>query len=288
MNSQNSPIGLFDSGIGGLTVLNELKIRFPDEQFVYLGDSARNPYGPKSRETILRYSSECAEFLYKKGIKLLVIACNTSSSVAIPTLKGMFDCPIIGMINPVVELALQKTQSGSVAVIGTRATIGSLAYQRALRDGKKDIEVYPIACPLFVPLVEEGIFEGPIVDGIVDRYLRPLKESRVDTLILGCTHYPLLRDAISRYFDRPINFIDCGFATGMYLENTLAKEGVLRTSDAVRETLTGSDVVTEIGGASNSSTGDRFFVTDGLDRFEELARLILGKTPETREQIQAF
>jgi glutamate racemase len=210
-------IGVFDSGVGGLTVLKAIREKFPNVDLYYLGDTARVPYGTRSKETVIRYSLECAQFLMDKGIDVLVVACNTASSYALDELKNHVSVPVIGVVEPGVKEALRITK-GSVGVIGTRATINSELYQILLR--RKGVEVYTKACPLFVPLVEEGITEGPIAEKITNFYLKSLKEYQIDTLILGCTHYPLLKKTIANVLPN-VQIVDSSHAVAMELEKVV-------------------------------------------------------------------
>lgn len=214
-------IGIFDSGIGGLTVLKAVRHRFPRVDILYLGDTARVPYGTRSRETVIRYSLECAEFLITKEIDYLVVACNTASSYAMEELRNNLPVPVTGVVEPGVMEAL-KTTSGKVGVIGTRGTIGSGSYQRLLRE--RDIEVFAKPCPLFVPLVEEGITEGQIAEEVARLYLEELKRKEIDTLILGCTHYPLLKDVIAKVLDG-VRIIDSSDAVARSLSSAVEDRG---------------------------------------------------------------
>jgi len=193
-----NPIGIFDSGVGGLTVLKEISKLISTENIVYLGDTARVPYGIRSAETVVKYSIECADFLFKKQIKMLVVACNTSSSVSLHVLRERFPIPVIGVIEPGVRAALKVTKNGKIGIIGTEATVQSESYAKKIKSLNPNIEVISIACPLFVPLVEDGILEGTIAELVVERYLKDMKNSGIDTLILGCTHYPLLKKKLFR------------------------------------------------------------------------------------------
>src|SRR3989304_2334163 len=195
MNRSQSPIGIFDSGIGGLTVVREILRRLPDENFIYLGDTARVPYGTKSSQTVMKYSQSNSKFLISKGIKLLVVACNTASAVALPSLRWDFEIPIIGVIEPGARKAVRITKTGKVGVIGTPSTIKSNAYKKAMENIAPEVKVYSKACPLFVPLAEEGWTDGEIAELTAKRDLEPLMESGIEVLILGCTHYPLLKSA---------------------------------------------------------------------------------------------
>ncbi len=195
MNS-SSPIGVFDSGVGGLTVVSEIRRRLPGEDILYFGDTARVPYGNKSRETVIRYSREIGRFLQGKGIGFLVVACNTSSSWALDALTSDLNVPVLGMIEPGARAAVEATKSGRVGLIGTRATVSSGAYARAIQRLNPDVRVISAACPLFVPLVEEGWADDPVAIEVAERYLAPLLSENVDTIILGCTHYPVLVPAL--------------------------------------------------------------------------------------------
>lgn len=254
---RNLPVGIFDSGLGGLTVLKELRRYLPHEQFVYLGDTARTPYGSKSRETIQRYSLECASFLERQGIKLLVVACNTSSSLALDVLIDKLDCPVVGTIEPAVREALAGPAISRVGVIGTKATIQSGAYTELLHARSPGLSISSIACPLFVPLVEEGICSGPIVESVVQMYLSPFRAQPVDSLILGCTHYPLLSAEISAYLGSGTTIIQCSSAI----------------AGSVRKILDDVNLAAEIQRFSHPE--ERYYVTDDVGRFNELASLFL-------------
>jgi len=206
--SNPRPIGVFDSGIGGLTVVKALRDRLPNETIVYLGDTARVPYGPKSAETVQRYALELAHMLMQKDAKALVVACNTVSSVALPLLTRKFSVPVIGVIEPGARAALQATCNQHVGVIGTRATIRSGAYEKALRATDNNVRVSSRACPLLVPLIEEGLLEDDVTDRVIARYLEPLLADGIDTLVLGCTHYPLLSPAIARALGGGVTLVD--------------------------------------------------------------------------------
>ncbi len=195
------PIGIFDSGVGGLTVYKSISKFFPDADLVYLGDCARVPYGNKSKETIIRYSLECSSYLYEKhNVDVLVVACNSASSYALDVLRNYFDIPVIGVVEPGVEAALDVSKNGKIGVIGTYATVNSNAYKRNLLDKAPDIQVFQKACPLFVPLVEEGMINHPVTYHMVKEYIQELVDKGIDTLILGCTHYPLLKGVISSVY----------------------------------------------------------------------------------------
>ena len=236
MKPASAPVAVFDSGIGGLTVVSALRRELPGEHIVYLGDTARVPYGGKSQTTIERYSEEIARFLVAQGAKMVVVACNTASALALPRLRDLLDVPVEGVIAPGVDAALAATRSSHVAVIGTKATIGSGAYANALRAARPDIRVTSLACPLLVPLVEEGLFEDKVTDAVLDRYLGPLRASDVDALVLGCTHYPLLAPAIARAAGPQISLVDsaanCARAVARHLDASR-----LRAPDSGQGTL---------------------------------------------------
>lgn len=202
------PIGIFDSGIGGLTVAAAIRARFPSEDLFYIGDTARVPYGGKSRETIERYSREIGMALAASGARCIVAACNTASALAVPALRSEFSIPVLGVVEPGAAAAAAATRSGVIGVIGTRATVASGAYPEAILRHLPDAHVVQAACPLLVPLIEEGWIEDPIMDATLRRYLEPLLEKGIDTLVLGCTHYPLARAAIGRIVGTGVRLVD--------------------------------------------------------------------------------
>src|SRR5712691_1207562 len=216
------PIGVFDSGIGGLTVVKALRDLLPEEKIFYLGDTARVPYGGKSPSTVERYSFEMTEMLIAEDVKAIVIACNSASSVALPTLEKNFSLPVVGVIKPGAQAAISATRNRHVGVIGTRATIKSGAYERALHALDPKIDISAQACPLLVPLIEEGWLEDKLTDRVIARYLRPLVRKGIDTLVLGCTHYPLLANAIARFVGDKVAIVDsaqnCALATRELLD----------------------------------------------------------------------
>jgi glutamate racemase len=222
------PIGVFDSGVGGLTVVAEIRRAFPSEDILYFGDTARVPYGNKSPETVVRYSREIARFLVGRGIRHLVVACNTSSSVALEALKREFPVPVLGMIEPGAEAAAKATRNGRVGLIGTRATVASGAYSAALARLAPEIEVFAEACPLFVPLVEEGWADDPVAKDVAVRYLSRILERGVDTLILGCTHYPVLVPVLREVAGPGVALISSAAAAAESLAPALepASEGI--------------------------------------------------------------
>ena len=229
MNRRERPIGVFDSGIGGLTVVSALRRFLPNERIHYLGDTARVPYGGKSAATVERYSLEITAMLLEEDCKAIVVACNTASALALTTLEERVPVPVIGVIRPGAEAAVAATRNRHIGVIGTRATIRSGAYERAICALDPEVEVTARACPLFVPLIEEGWLEGETTDQIVRQYLQPLVEDGVDTLVLGCTHYPLLRAAIGKFLGESVRLVDsaenCARAVSCLLEKDDLRAG---------------------------------------------------------------
>ena len=256
-------IGIFDSGIGGLTVFREIRRRLPGETLVYLGDTARVPYGNKSRDTVVKFSTENVLFLLHHDVKLIIVACHTASSFALPFLERHFRHPILGVIEPGVETAVAASRSGRIGVIGTPATVGSKAYLQAFARHHRKVKVTQVACPLFVPLVEEGCVRDSLAIQAAEQYLRPLRAARVDTLILGCTHYPLLKGTISRVMGSGVQLIDSARQVALKARLILGQMGLAAPSR------------NRNGGAPLR----RFFVTDEPRHFEELSRRFLGRRP---------
>ncbi|MDD2899802.1 MAG: glutamate racemase [Desulfuromonadaceae bacterium] len=223
-------IGIFDSGVGGLTVLREIMQSLPQEDTIYFGDTARVPYGTKSPETVTRYAGEIASFLIKRDIKLLVVACNTASAVALPTLKRQLTIPVVGVIEPGARRAVEMTRSGRIGVIGTAGTIRSSAYTRAIKRLKPDSEVLTRACPLFVPLAEEGWTDNQVARLTAQTYLKELKDAAIDTLVLGCTHYPLLKPLISEIMGSGVILVDSAEETARTVAGILGEKKLLRPS----------------------------------------------------------
>ncbi len=221
-------IGIFDSGVGGLTVLKEVVRALPQEDTIYLGDTARVPYGTKSPETVVRYSRQIARYLYSRDIKLLVVACNTASAVALATLQQEFDIPVVGVIEPGARAAALATRSGKVGVIGTAGTVASSAYTKAIKRINPDIEVASRACPLFVPLAEEGWVDNEVARLTARIYLEDLKKHGVDTLVLGCTHYPILKEVIAEVMGPGVTLVDSAEQTALTVARILAEQGLLR------------------------------------------------------------
>lgn len=234
--SSELPIGIFDSGIGGLTVLSAIRKTLPHEDLVYLGDTARVPYGTKSPETVIRYTRRNVDFLKTQGVKAIVVACNTASAVALGALGNHLGLPLVGVLEPGVERAAAATRNRRVAVIGTASTIASDAYGRALRRLNPQIKVVSRACPLFVPLVEEGWVEGEIPTRVARHYLQELVGLEVDTLILGCTHYPLLRAVIGEVIGSGVTLIDSAESVASSLKDLLREMGLARPPAAAAKT----------------------------------------------------
>jgi glutamate racemase len=251
------PIGVFDSGIGGLTVVRALRKRLPSEDIVYFGDTARVPYGTKSRDTVVRFSRESLIFLLRRDVKLVVVACNTASAVALPTLQKAVSLPMIGVILPGVAAALKASGRRRIGVIGTEATIGSGAYDRALRQADEELYVLQQPCPLFVPLAEEGWTTGDVPRLAARRYLAPLIESGIDTLILGCTHYPMLRDVIAEVAGGEIRLVD-------------SAEETARETAALLESTQRANTQSACGSC-------RVFVSDAAAHFESIGSAFLGE-----------
>ena len=254
--SGKSPIGVFDSGLGGLTVFKALARRMPEESLIYFGDTAHVPYGSKSPEAIARFSTAVARFLAARGIKLLVVACNTSSAWALPAIRRAVKVPVIGVIEPGARAALGVTRGGRVGVIGTEATVKSEAYPKAIRALRKGVFTESRACPLFVPLVEEGWWSGAVVEAVARKYVAPLKAARVDTVILGCTHYPYLKPVLARAMGPKVALIDSAEETAAETERVLSDLGLR---------------------APKGRKGSRaFFASDAPERFKRLAGRMLG------------
>ena len=267
---RRQPLGVFDSGVGGLTVLRAINMRLPREGTVYLGDTARVPYGSRSPRVVCRYAVNNARFLRERSdVKLLVVACNTASAVALPALAEAIDVPILGVVDPGARLASQTTRSGKVAVIGTRATIESGAYQRSLAAIDPSIEIIARPCPLLVPLAEEGWIDGSIAKAIVERYLGDLRDYGVDTVVLGCTHYPLLKAVIGRVLGDDIALVDSAEAVAEATARLLSDEGM-------------EDCASEY---EDCPPERQIFVTDVPHAFGKLAARFLGDSPQPPVQV---
>ncbi len=222
----NAPIGVFDSGVGGLTVAREIIRQLPEESMIYFGDTARVPYGSKSKDTIIRYSRQIVNFLLSKGVKAVVIACNTASALALTELQREYIVPIVGMVQPGAAAAMNATKNKNIGIIGTNATIKSGQYGAYLRKLDPKVTVVTKACPLFVPLVEEGLIEDRITEDMVSRYLREFWQYDIDALILGCTHYPLLINPIQRFMGDGVTLVNPAFEVAKYLKQLLKENGM--------------------------------------------------------------
>ncbi len=251
----NAPIGVFDSGVGGLTVAREIMRQMPKENIVYFGDTARVPYGSKSKDTIIGFSRQIVKFLQTKNVKAIVIACNTASAFALKTIQEEVSIPVIGVIKPGAKVASEATKNGKVGVIGTIGTINSNIYTQYLHELNPDIQVFSKACPLFVPLVEEGWIYDSVTIEVAERYFSELKASGVDTLVLGCTHYPLIRHVLQKVIGENVTLVNPAYETARRLKNVLLEEDLLTDRVEVGEHL--------------------FYVSDGAERFKTFANTIL-------------
>jgi glutamate racemase len=251
------PIGIFDSGVGGLTVMKKIMEHLPNEDIIYFGDTARVPYGNKSPETVLRYSIENTLFLLEHNIKLLVVACNTASAYALPRLQQTFKIPILGVIEPSAKKACAVTKNHKIGVLGTRGTISSKVYQHEIKKHHPDAEVYGQACPLFVPLVEEQLYAHPITEMLVCEYLESISKHGIDTLLLGCTHYPLLIETIQKQIPQHIHVVDSATACAEAVQKELHEH--------------------KLSTASSSCGTYKFIVSDDPQKFQLLGKDFLGK-----------
>ena len=253
----SDPIGVFDSGLGGLTVLRAIRDRLPRESTVYLGDTARVPYGPKAAETIRRYVREATDFLVDNGVKAVVIACNTATARALPDVQDRAGVPVLGVVEPGGRAAAEASMTGRIGVIGTRGTISSRVYNRVIHRHRPDAEVFEQACPLFVPLVEEGWTDDAVTRLAARRYIEPLLEKDIDTLVLACTHYPLLKPLLSDLVGPGVRLIDSAESTAAALDDLLSAAG--------------------LANGREEQPGARYYVTDEAARFDLLARRLLGE-----------
>jgi glutamate racemase len=262
----NRPIGVFDSGLGGLTVFKEITALLPDESVIYFGDSGRAPYGTKSRETIIKYTLQNVRFLLSHDIKMLVMACNTMSAFSYETVKRSFDIPVIEVIEAGAVTAVSQTKNKKIGVIGTTATINSGAYEKAISKLDNTVEIYQKACPLFVPLAEEGRewWENDIAMRIAENYLVPLKQKGIDTMVLGCTHYPLLQKTISAIMDS-VMLVSSALEVARVVKNTIINNNMQRNS--------------------RYKPVYRYYTSDSIEKFEQLCSIILGRTVNLAEKI---
>lgn len=279
-NKRKLPIGIFDSGVGGLTVYRALHNRLPNERFVYLGDTARVPYGTKSLATVERYAIENSSFLASLGIKLLVVACNTASALALPKIREKTGVDVVGVIGPGARKAVALTAAEAhprIGVIATEATVSSNAYADSIRAASAEAEIFQNACPLFVPLAEENWIDEPETYSIAAKYLEGVKAFAPQALVLGCTHYPILRDVIQKTIGESVVLIDSGEATAEEVEKLLKDKGLANTGQITynRERKLCDDV-------------DHFYVTDAADRFARVAERFLGAVPAKLEAIEVY
>jgi len=266
MKKEKLPIGIFDSGVGGLTVFKEVIGLLPGENIIYLGDTARVPYGTRSPQTIIKYSQEITGFLLRQGIKLLVVACNTSSAVSLPALKKAHDMPVIGVIEPGARRAAEMTQNKRVGVIGTEGTVKSRAYEGAIQKIDPKVTVISRACPLFVPLAEEGWLENEVSRLTAQTYLLPLREEAIDTLVLGCTHYPLLEGTIKEIMGDGVCLVNSAKETAKEVQRILEEE--------------------KLAAPRGKKGSYKFYVTDNAERFMTVGERFLGRALGSVEEIE--
>ncbi|MCB4792291.1 MAG: glutamate racemase [Elusimicrobia bacterium] len=252
------PIGIFDSGLGGLTVMSQVMKELPNEAIIYFGDTARIPYGSKSRDAIIKFSGQITKFLLKSKVKMIIVACNTASSLALDVLKKKYKIPVLGVIEPGAKAAIEQTKTGRIGIIGTEGTVNSLSYVKEIRKRNRGKRIYQKACPLFVPLVESGWLSKPATYMIIKEYLKDLKKVEIDTLVLGCTHYPLLKGAIGKVMGEKVKLIDSASATAKSVANVLKDKGL----------------------CNNTKTKGKysFYVSDYPDKFKTLGQRFLGRT----------
>jgi len=273
----NLPIGIFDSGVGGLTVYRALHERLPNERFVYLGDTARVPYGTKSLATVERYAVENSRFLESHGIKLLVVACNTASALALPAIRRAVKVEVVGVIEPGASEAVKVARASRIGVIGTEATVQSKAYAQAIAAIDSGVEVIERACPLFVPLAEEGWADTDVARSVALNYLSELTDKSIGALVLGCTHYPILRNVISQTMGGDVTLIDSGEAAAGEVESMLERLGISQVEEKGRyqERQLCDDL-------------DHFYVTDAAQRFARVAERFLGSAPSILEAVEIW
>ncbi|MFP3153884.1 glutamate racemase [Lachnospiraceae bacterium ZAX-1] len=268
-HKSQSPIGVFDSGVGGLTVAREIMRQLPEERMVYFGDTARVPYGNKSKETVTRYARQIIHFLQTKEVKAIVVACNTASAFALEQLRPEFDIPIIGVVKPGAKVAARITKNGIIGVIGTEGTIGSRIYTKMIQKINEHAVVIGKACPLFVPLVEEGWLNDPITQEIARRYLASFHESGIDTLILGCTHYPLLRSCLQTIMGEQVSLVNPAYEAALGLKKMLQEHKILSE-----------------GAEHTENPMYQFYVSDAEEKFKKFANSILPCEIEEAQLIQ--
>lgn len=268
LRGKERPIGMFDSGVGGLTVAREVMRNIPNERIVYFGDTARVPYGGKSKETILRYSRQIVRFLQMQEVKAIVVACNTASAFALEEIQKELDIPIIGVVKPGAKVACETTKNNRIGVIGTKGTISSGLYTEFIREIKPDAQVIGKACPLFVPLAEEGLLKDPVTVEIAGRYLAELKAQDIDTLILGCTHYPLLRSVIREIMGEKVTLVNPAYETACSLKELLRREDLMNDEPMGQE-----------------ENPYRFYVSDAAESFGSFASTILPMNIKNAQEI---
>lgn len=260
---KEAPIGVFDSGVGGLTVAKEIMRQMPGESIIYFGDTARVPYGTKSKDTIIRYSRQIVEFLRSKDVKAVVFACNTASAIALETLKKEIDIPVVGVVKPGAKAAAKTTQNNRIGIIGTELTVNSGIYAEFLYRTNPKVQVFGKACPLFVPLVEEGLLYDSVTVEMAERYLSELKAYDIDTLVLGCTHYPLIRHTIQKVMGNQVTLVNPAYETAKTLQEILIKNKLE---------------------SSKCEASHKFFVSDGAEKFKAFANTILPcEVEETKD-----
>jgi len=262
----NRPIGIFDSGLGGLTVFNQLRKILPQEKFIYFGDTAHLPYGDKSPETIIKYSQTISRFLFNKNIKLLIVGCNTASAVALNAIKNLSNIPVIDVINPCVQTAILETKNKSIGIIGTEATIASQAYQKTILHHDSSIDISVKACPLLVPIIEEGLLNHKATTEIIKLYLSSFKTSNLDTLILGCTHYPIIKTMIKKEIGYNINIIDSSIVTASYASDFLNQNTLIAEDNHIGK--------------------NKFYITDEAQKFNKISEIFLGYPLKNIHKIQ--
>lgn len=255
---KNAPIGVFDSGVGGLTVAREIMRQIPNERIVYFGDTARVPYGSKSKDNIIKFSRQIIRFLQTENVKATVIACNTASALALDEMQQEFDLPILGVVKPGAKVAVETTANKRIGLIGTEANIRSGVYTRYIKSLDDEAKVFEKACPLFVPLVEEGWLHDDITLQVASRYLEELKEKDIDTLIMGCTHYPLIRSTIRKVMGDKVNLVNPAYETAIELKNLLERDNLANKCDV-----------------DSPSSMYRFYVSDAEEKFKLFANSIL-------------
>lgn len=254
----HAPIGVFDSGVGGLTVVREIMRQIPNEAICYFGDTARVPYGSKSKETVTRFSRQIVRFLESHHVKTIVVACNTASAYALDEIEKETSIPMIGVVRPGTKTAVEVTRNGKIGVIATEATIRSQIYTKYIREMKSDVTIYGKACPLLVPLVEEGLWQDPVTDEIAGRYLSELIDSGIDTLIMGCTHYPLIRSTLRRIIGEEVTLVNPAYETALELKAMLAERGILNEEPP------------KLG-----TNQYQFYVSDAAEKFKQFANSII-------------